>query len=137
MNLAEQHQAEVDNLIGAVVEEELLEVKRGVQRDIQQPQLLIRNVLRVLVDVMLAQLPAFSNLCLRQRSNRSQVVQVHHLDLLVVLVPQLRVASAGLAGFATPRALLPRAIISLVRRERATSNLLVAAFRPTAYTIHF
>ena len=109
MNLAENHEHHIDDLVGTMIEEQLLEIEIRVERDVEQAQLLVRNVLSVLIDIVLAKLPAFSNLSLSEGAQGRHVVQVHHLDLVFILVAQLCVAARALSRATTSCAPFPRA----------------------------
>ena len=75
-----------------MVEEELLEIQRRIERNVKQPKLLIRDVQSVLIDLVRARLPALSYVTLSEGGRLRHHIQVHELHLILVFVLQFGVA---------------------------------------------
>ena len=82
MHLAHDHQENVYDGVGRVIEEELLEGEGGVEWNVQKAKLLVWNVLSVLVDLMRPHLAAFSDVFDCQ-STKVDLVEVDHLYLII------------------------------------------------------
>ena len=82
-----------------MVEEKLLEGEGRVQRDVKQANLLVRNVLSVLVDLMRPHLTAFSNVFHCQGAE-VDLIKIDHLYLVLTRLRLTELAILAILGTA-------------------------------------
>ena len=86
-----------------MVEEKLLEGEGRVQRDVKQANLLVRNVLSVLIDLVRPHLTAFSDLFHCQGAE-VDLIEIDHLYLILasICLPELTVLAAAASARGSP-----------------------------------
>ena len=93
-----------------MIKEQLLERERGIERDIKEAKLAIRNVLCILIDFVGSDLGALTDRFYRLQSY-VDIVQVHHLSFLNIVVGQLGVLGCALARLSTLSATFAHAAV--------------------------